>query len=70
MSVSMTVARRVYVPDNGKREKATLPNGQYVSLEVATAVAVIIMESDGAVVVAAEAAVVAAVVPVVESSNS
>ena len=69
----MTVARRVYVPDNGKREKATLPNGQYVSLEVATAVVVIIMESDvsdGAMVVAAEAAVVAAVVVIVVESNS
>ena len=69
MSVSMTVARRVYVPDKGKREKATLPNGQYVSLGVIAAAVdddVIMAES----AVAAEAAVVAAVVAVAESINS
>lgn len=30
--VSSTVARRVYVPASGKREKATLPSGHIMSL--------------------------------------
>jgi hypothetical protein len=64
----MTVARRVYVPDKGKREKATLPNGQYVPLGVAAAVDDDVIMAESAV--AAEAAVVAAVVAVAESINS
>jgi len=33
------VARRVYVPANGNKEKATFPNGQYVDLDVISAAA-------------------------------